>query len=882
MYAPPTSLRANFDAWFVVSVLAGAVTVTIALRWFSLWPATGIGVAVGVAVALLNPRYFWRRFGASLIGLGLVQASSPSISAYFQGGDAVGGIAVVSSSVPGVTAMIVGAILVIVTLPRAQGAATGLRGVRAQTAGDQSPAVVVGDVTYGVTEAEVNSLARQIVREETRLRQELREEEGEQAPVDRVVERVERSAREGDKDAASALKAAMESGDLRRIQRALERMADASPDRRTELSADIADVADLRGDFDTAATRRELLLRENPDDVISLCHLGWIRFHQGKFPESITAFRRAVELPGISIARRSFARNGLGNALLLDGDVEGARRAFLAARADAVGGGLVESRIHALGNGAMVEEMLGNPDEAERALREVYNHYRDKRDSVEFVRASANLANFLLRAERSTEAADVAKSALLIEAAIEPDLPAAAVSRVGLALVLVEEDGTSAAAGLLERAGSRVFDAPMQRTNAYLARGRVAEAMGHLDEAVVSYEEATQIEGGSFDAQNHILAYRWLAAARMKLGRNDAAVAAARAAVELARSLGQPDKLGYALATKLVVLRRAERYAELEATAREVVRLGRTEPALSLRTEALPFLAAAYSQRGEFRKAAAAARLAITDCSDMSQAQQAICHSALGRHARERGQFQSAFEQHAAAAECFCSSKDWHAAAWELRSAAAASALAGDAERGLEAADQGLELWAEHTPEDRSLECSLRGRRASCLARLDRYEDTLTETRLARAAAEVANDQRVVAESYGDEASAYVGMGRLEQACRAAQITVDMFKEGAWDDHDTGGYLAMLAVCEAQLGRLDDARAHASEALKIGERLQSHLLVRNGAYALAQVAHASGNRPEAEEWRRRAMDTAREHFPDDLPEVREGLSWGDAPEPGNG
>lgn len=146
----------------------------------------------------------------------------------------------------------------------------------------------------------------------------------------KAMRRVVKLESQGVKEAKGVIEELRKSGDMARLLEVLEKDRDVHRDQLIERNREIAAVAYLLGDIDTAAATIDEILKLKPDDMVGLNQKGRVHALRGELGQAEEAYRRVL---GIGRAKQeeqwqSIAYGNLGLIHQTRGELDKAEEMF--------------------------------------------------------------------------------------------------------------------------------------------------------------------------------------------------------------------------------------------------------------------------------------------------------------------------------------------------------------------------------------------------------------------------------------------------------------------------------------------------------------------------------------------------------------------------
>jgi tetratricopeptide (TPR) repeat protein len=406
--APPPSVQTPFyrTAWFYAALVSGAAYIMLLFFWNHAWAwkLLCLLAVMAFAAGIVNwfraeNRYF--RVGVWLLAAGAV-SGAPTIAAWAKAPSAEAGFLIDASPWVAVALIAAGCLLILLDFFFSEpdtkkhsfvGLVAGLFGIavvvfaRWLGLGSSNQPInhveVSGDVTIsgnggnivnstvmGADRQELEEFRKLFERQLAAKDEQIAAKDGQLDIALRAVERLRQQASSGDRDAANAISETRKSGDTSALLEVLIAERDHGFAKQTELNREIAAIAYLRGDIDTADRAVKALFRENPNDLVALNLRGHIRRLRGDYLGAEADYKRIASLgKGNPIAISTMLVN-LSLIYQSQGDLTKAEEMLLKTLAIGEKTGFREGMASAYGNLGAIYMTRGDLTKAEETLRE--------------------------------------------------------------------------------------------------------------------------------------------------------------------------------------------------------------------------------------------------------------------------------------------------------------------------------------------------------------------------------------------------------------------------------------------------------------------------------------------------------------------------------
>ncbi len=198
-----------------------------------------------------------------------------------------------------------------------------------------------------------------------------RENESLQRDMAAAVQRTEQAEDQGEPEAKDALESLRNTGDTTRLLEYLVKLRDVGQANLLELNREIAAVAYLTGQIDTATTALRAILSINPDDLDAINRMGHINSLRGNLDEAVKAYSRVLEIAGerSDDTWRAIAYGNLGLIYQIRGELDKAEQMHRKSLEISERLGRQEGMAATYGNLGLIHQIRGDLDKAEQMHR---------------------------------------------------------------------------------------------------------------------------------------------------------------------------------------------------------------------------------------------------------------------------------------------------------------------------------------------------------------------------------------------------------------------------------------------------------------------------------------------------------------------------------
>jgi tetratricopeptide (TPR) repeat protein len=204
---------------------------------------------------------------------------------------------------------------------------------------------------------------------EARYRDELSELRSNNSALRSALEFAQEQAKRGDQISENAIEQLRRNGDTEKLLEALIADRDRNQRATTERNRQIAEVAYLRGDIQTAEDAVEAVLQYDPNDWDALNLSALIHFVRGDLKEAESGFRRVLTLSSDSPASKAVILGNLGVLRRHCGDLAQAEAMLRESLQISEGLGLAAGVVNQCCNLGAIYQTLGRLDDAEGAYK---------------------------------------------------------------------------------------------------------------------------------------------------------------------------------------------------------------------------------------------------------------------------------------------------------------------------------------------------------------------------------------------------------------------------------------------------------------------------------------------------------------------------------
>ncbi len=201
----------------------------------------------------------------------------------------------------------------------------------------------------------------ELARENDRLKQDL----------SAAIQRAEQAESKGLPEARDVLKTLYESGDSAKLLEFLISRRNAIGVNIPELNREIAAVAYLMGQIDTAETALKAILSNNPDDVDAINRMGHINLLRGNLDGAVKAYSRVLEIADKRNDEKgqAIAYGNLGSIYQTRGELDKAEQMHRKSLEISERLGRQEGMANQYGNLGLIYRTRGELDKAEEMIR---------------------------------------------------------------------------------------------------------------------------------------------------------------------------------------------------------------------------------------------------------------------------------------------------------------------------------------------------------------------------------------------------------------------------------------------------------------------------------------------------------------------------------